>query len=428
MAEQKVTESNSWLVFADDLNWSKKGSEKEERLLRSMLCQQFLFVETSIIPDSWWLSNLQLRRVLENSDLQSAVRENFLIPARGDKFISDGLFGRFKQQLSLPPGKRMANFIPDTLHGHFLSGVDKQGGFVAYDALLLGNFFSNIVKFVSKTPQSLEPFGLAHVHPAIEFLVSEKSKVGENLTASDLYNLFGYDKSLQDRAMAMFRPIYAINAPANYGYHITLAGDEGDRLHNAMLSLFSGLYRASSPQDLLSKKAMDNISVPLKIDDPVFKEAGMLTFDEIAGARAVHFDSFKKSFVGYCRGNIGNAVLENAYKSYQSNLRDYLTKRNAKFDLFVAKSVNEIAVLSGYASKVSGCIAAHYAEQNGFVNWEPVVIGSSVAIIAHFVQRVLDQISTKKDSQAMEKGKIKLLTRLDVWMGNKRAIKDGRIQ
>ena len=88
MREHTVSESNSWLVFTDDLNWSKNESKKEEKLLRSMLCQQLLFVETSIIPDSWWLSNFQLRRVLENSDLEGAIREKYIIPARGNKFTA----------------------------------------------------------------------------------------------------------------------------------------------------------------------------------------------------------------------------------------------------------------------------------------------------------------------------------------------------
>jgi hypothetical protein len=68
------------------------------------------------------------------------------------------------------------------------------------------------------------------------------------------------------------------------------------------------------------------------------------------------------------------------------------------------------------------------AANGGFVDWQPVVIGASVAVIAHFVQSILKQNATSKETDAISKGKTKLLTRLDVWMGNKRAIKDGHVQ
>jgi hypothetical protein len=121
---QTVSDSNSWLAFTDDLNWVKYKSQKEEKLLRSMLCQQLLFVETLIIPDSWWLSNFQLRRVLENSDLEGAIREKYLIPARSNKFAATGLSGRFEQQMSLPEKERMANLITDQSHRQFLKKED----------------------------------------------------------------------------------------------------------------------------------------------------------------------------------------------------------------------------------------------------------------------------------------------------------------
>jgi hypothetical protein len=425
---QTVSDSNSWLAFTDDLNWVKYKSQKEEKLLRSMLCQQLLFVETLIIPDSWWLSNFQLRRVLENSDLEGAIREKYLIPARSNKFAATGLSGRFEQQMSLPEKERMANLITDQSHRQFLKKVDLQGGFVLYDDSLLGQFFSNIVRFVSQSPESLEPFGLAHLQHSIEALVVEKTKLHNNLTATHLFDLFKRDKSLQDRAMAMCRPIYLINAPATYGYHIALAGDKEDKLYRSILRLFSGLSIAAAPQHLFSEIAAGSISIPLQIDDPVFREAGFLTFDEIASARTLHFGKFKDSFVGYCRGEIGEAVLEDAYKSYQSNLRDYLTKRNAKFDIFVSRRIRDIAALIDYGSKGAAGVVAYVAANGGFVDWQPVVIGASVAVIAHFVQSILKQNATSKETDAISKGKTKLLTRLDVWMGNKRAIKDGHVQ
>lgn len=417
MGRHSLTESNSWLVFTDDLNWSRTDSPKEEKLLKSMLCQQLLFVETSIIPDSWWLTNNQLRKVLQDSHFEQAINEKYIIPARSDIYKDSGLAGRFENQISLPRSKRLANFITDLSHHSFLKKVDLEGNHVIYEGNQLGRFFSNLVTLISASKESLEPFGLSQAHKEISSLVSSINASGVNVTATDLYNLFENNKTLQKRVMNMCRPIYAINAPANYNYHISLAGGEQENMQKSIAKLFHGLSCLVEPQELLSKKDTEDMMIPLDIDDPVFQNAGMLTFDEIAGARAVHFPEFKENYISYCRGDIGNASMEEAYKSYQSNLRDYLAKRNARFDIFLTnriKDVRSLTLVGAGAATAATTIAYH----NGLLDLtDSAVVGFGVAVLSNLILKEIDALAIRKSDSATNKGKKIILNRLDTWMG-----------
>ena len=97
-------------------------------------------------------------------------------------------------------------------------------------------------------------------------------------------------------------------------------------------------------------------------------------------------------------------------------------------DVFVSKRIRDVATLSSFTKAVAGPSAAVYATLHGLSDLESVAIGSSVSVIAIAVQQILDTIASHQEDVAVARGKAKLLTRLDVWMGNKRAIKNSRVQ
>lgn len=390
-----------------------------------MVCQQLLFTETSVVPDSWWLTNLQWRTVLA-SDLMKAVADGFIAPALAEDYADCGLYGRYQEQLGLAGHRRLAGLLSGNEQESFLRSVDQTAAFVSYDSAQLRKFFSNMVRLLSDSPIALSSFGLDHVQAEIKRVVREKVVAGEGVTATDLFNLFGDNSVLRDRAMSMFRPIYVINAPLNYGYHLALAGDEKDRLYGAVLTLLRDIALSMPTYQLFMMDDIESLCTPLNIDDPVFRDAGVLTYEEIAGARSLYFRKLKEAFIAFCEGGIGQITLENAFKNYQSDIRDYLAQRNNRFDVILAKGIRTAATMAGYAGKAASSVGTTASIIHGYPPLPSFLVGLSVGVLAHFIQRCLEEAAIVSQKAASSAGHQKLFTRLDVWMGNRQAMEQGR--
>lgn len=210
----------------------------------------------------------------------------------------------------------------------------------------------------------------------------------------------------------MSRPIYLINAPLNYGYHIAIGHDERNRLYRSVLRLLDSLRSNIHEAHLFQPSEIRELLSPVHIDDSIFKDAGMLRFDEINDARAVHFGKFKTTFVEFCEGAVDTLDLEEAYRSYQSNLKGHLTRRNARFDMIVAKSARTLATTSAYVGKIAPPFAA---AATGFQVPESYYVQVTLGLLAQLLQRGLEAFAGAKEARANLVGTRKLLTRLQAW-------------